>query len=66
MNIILRNCAIIIYIVIYIIVYIISYVPRLARVVNVLAIRQVKQGTELLGCVLCTRVNMLAVDLIFL
>ena len=40
--------------------------PRLAKVVNVLAIRQVKQGTELLGSVylLCTRVNMLALDLI--
>ena len=26
-----------------------SYVPRLAKVVNVLAIRQVKQGTENAG-----------------
>ena len=26
----------------------VSYVPRLAKVVNVLAIRQVKQGTETL------------------
>ena len=26
-----------------------SYVPRLAKVVNVLAIRQVKQGTETTG-----------------
>ena len=32
--------------------------PRLAKVVNVLSIRQVKQGTE------TTRVNMLALDLI--
>ena len=31
--------------------------PRLAQVVNVLAIRQVKQGNE-------TRANMLALDLI--
>ena len=41
---------------------------RLAKVVNVLAIRQVKQGTETTGSVkalLCTRVNMLALDLIF-
>ena len=27
----------------------VSYVPRLAKVVNVLAIRQVKQGTETTG-----------------
>ena len=27
----------------------VSYVPRLARVVNVLAIRKVKQGTETTG-----------------
>ena len=47
-----------------------SYVPRLAKVVNVLSIRQVKQGTETTGfrigftLRLCTRVNMLALDLI--
>ena len=33
--------------------------PRLAKVVNVLAIRQVKQGTK------TTRGNMLALDLIY-
>ena len=41
--------------------------PRLAKLVNVLAIRQVKQGMKLLGYVytlLCTCVNMLALDLI--
>ena len=46
-----------------------SYVPRLAKVVNVLAIRQVKQGTETtIGSVyhlFCTRVNVLALDLIY-
>ena len=36
-----------------------SYVPRLSKVVNVLAIRQVKQGTE------TTCVDMLSIDLIF-
>ena len=45
-----------------------SYVPRLAKVVNVLAIRQVKQGTEptgfRIGFTLHSRVNMLALDLI--
>ena len=41
--------------------------PRLAKVVNVLAIRQVKQEQKLLGSVyalLCTHVNMLALNLI--
>ena len=41
--------------------------PRLAKVVNVLAIRQVKQGTETTGFRIGftrTRVNMLALDLI--
>ena len=43
----------------------VSYVPRLAEVVNVLAIRQVKQGTETTRFrIVCTRVNMLALDLI--
>ena len=44
----------------------VSYVPRLAKVVNVFAIRQVKQGTETTGfsnqyrlySAVCTRVNM--------
>ena len=46
--------------------------PRLAKVVNVLVIRQVKQGTETTGfrigfsALLCTRVNMLALDLILI
>ena len=42
--------------------------PRLAKVVNFLAIRQVKQGTETTGFRIGftrTRVNMLALDLIF-
>ena len=41
--------------------------PRLAKVVNVLAIRQVKQGTETTGFRISftrTRVNILALDLI--
>ena len=42
-----------------------SYAPRLANVVNVLAIRQVKQGTETTRFRIgFTRVNMLALDLI--
>ena len=44
-----------------------SYVPRIAEVVNVLAIRHVKQGTETTRfCIgfTRTRVNMLALDLI--
>ena len=42
--------------------------PRLAKVVNVLAIRQVKQGTETTGFRIDftrTRDNMLALDLMF-
>ena len=41
--------------------------PRLAKVVNVLAIRQLNKELKLLGSVealLCTRVNMLPLDLI--
>ena len=47
-----------------------TYVPRLAKVVNVLAIRQFKQGTETtrsrIGFTLhsCQSVNMLVLDLI--
>ena len=43
----------------------VSCVPRLAGVMNVLAIRQVKQGTETTRFRIgCTRVNMIALDLI--
>ena len=42
----------------------VSYVPRLAKVVNVLAIRHVKQGTETTRFRIGFTLHMIALDLI--